>query len=108
LINNYAHSKDPKLFHYIRSISKSGSLPSVLVNDCVKAVSDVEKAQLFNEYFYSVFTDFTMLLPNLEEIPIPSSTISEVSFSLEDIFNELRSLQTSKAVGPDNIGPKIL
>jgi len=49
-----------------------------------------------------------MLLPNLEEIPIPSSTISEVSFSLEDIFNELRFLQTSKAVGPDNIGPKIL
>jgi len=63
---------------------------------------------LFNEYFYSVFTDSTILLLNLEEVSIPSNTISEVSFSLEDIFNELRSLQTSKAVGPDNTGSKIL
>ena len=47
LINNYAYSKDPKLFHYIRSISKSGLLTSVLVIDCVKAMSDVDKAQLF-------------------------------------------------------------
>jgi len=74
-------------------------------------VSDEEKAQLFNEYFInsrSVFTDSTMLLPNLEEVSIPSNTISEVFFSLEDIFNELRSLQASKTVSPDNIGPKIL
>jgi len=49
-----------------------------------------------------------MLLQNLEEVSIPSNTISKVSFSLEDLFNELRSLQTSKAVGTDNIGPKIL
>jgi len=52
LINNYANSKDPKPFHNIITISKSGSLP---VKDSVKAVSDEEKAQLFNEYFYSVF-----------------------------------------------------
>jgi len=81
---------------YIRTISKSGSLPSVVVKDSVKAVSDEEKAvsdeekaELFNEYFYSVLTDSTMLLQILEEVSIPSNTISEVSFSLEDIFNEL-------------------
>ena len=108
LINSYAQSKNPKLFQYIKTITKFGSLPSVLVKDSVKAVSDKEKAELFNEYFYSVFTDVTTSLPNLEEVTIPSSTISEVSLNLEDIFVELRSLQISKAVGPDNIGPRVL
>ena len=42
LINSYVISKDPKLFHYLKTICKSGSLPSVLVKDSVKAVSDEE------------------------------------------------------------------
>jgi len=74
LINSYAN---PKLFPYIRTISKWGSLPLVLVKDSVRAVSDEEKPQSFNKYFYSVFTDSTMLLPDLEEVSV-SSTISSV------------------------------
>ena len=108
LINSYTQSKTPKLFHYIKSITKFGSLSSILVNDSVKAVSDEDKAELFNQYFYSVFTDTTTSLPNLEEASIPCTTISETILSFEDIFEELRSLQISKAVGADNIGPKVL
>ena len=108
LINSYAQSKNPKLFRYIKSITKFGSLLSILVNDSVKAVSDKDKAELFNQYFYSVFTDAATPLPNLEEVSIPSSAIPDITLSFQDIFEELRSLQTSKAVGPDNIGPKVL
>ena len=108
LINIYAQSKNPKLFHYIKTIAKFRSLPSILVNDSVKAVSDEDKAELFNQYFYSVFTDTTTSLPNLEEASIPSTTTSEIILSFEDIFEELRSLQIYKAIGADNIGPKVL
>ena len=61
--------QDPGTHHYLRSITKSGSPPPVLVKDSVKAVLDEDKAELFNKYFYSVFTDSTMLLPNFEEVP---------------------------------------
>ena len=71
-------------------------------------MSDKDKAELFNQYFYSVFTDAATPLPNLEEVSIPSSTIPDITLSFQDIFEELRSLQTSKAVGPDNTGPKVL
>ena len=70
----------------MKTITKFGSLPSVLVKDSVKAVWDKEKVELFNEYFYSVFTDVTTSLSNLEEVSISSSTISEVSLNLEDII----------------------
>jgi len=45
------------------------------VKDSVKAVSDEEKAQLFNEYFYSVFTGYTR--QNLEEVSIPSNFLDQ-------------------------------
>ena len=44
----------------------------------------------------------------MEEVSIPSNNISDISLSLKDIYEELWSLQTSKAVGPYNIGPTIL
>ena len=65
-------------------------------------MSDEDKAELFNQYFYSVFTNTTTSLPNTEEVSIPSTTVSEIILSFEDIFEELRSLQISKAIGADN------
>lgn len=44
LINIYVNSKDPKLFHYLKTISKSGSFPLVLIKDSEQAVTDEEKA----------------------------------------------------------------
>jgi len=72
-------------------------------------VSDEEKAKLFNQYFNSVFTDSTITLPyNMGEVSTPSNNITDISLSLEDIYEELRSLHTSKAVSPGNIEPIIL
>ena len=53
LIFNYANHSNPVIYHYIRSFTKSATIPSTVYLD---ANSDLTKANLFNQYFYSVFT----------------------------------------------------
>ena len=62
LIYNLATSKDPKIFHFIKEFTKTHVLPSQLHTDSTSVETDVDKAELFNQYFYSVFTrsDFPM------------------------------------------------
>ncbi|CAI7990631.1 Proline dehydrogenase 1, mitochondrial, partial [Geodia barretti] len=72
------------------------------------AVSDLDKASLFNQYFYSVFTRSTFQLPSFSELKMPTSSLSDINFSELDVFRVLRSLDVSKAMGCDGISPKIL
>ena len=48
LINKYASSYDPSIYHYIRSITKSGTIPPTVYLDNTSASSDKSKASLFN------------------------------------------------------------
>ena len=107
LIESY-HSRrhcSSAIHSYIRSITGQNSLPAVMTLDNQFAVSDEEKASLFNHYFYSVFTTSSFPLPPISELTKPSSFIDAV------IFNELdalRSLDGSKAMGCDDISPVVL
>ena len=49
----YAHSK---IFQYISSIKGHDRYPTSMFYNEKQATSDSDKAQLFNEYFYSVYT----------------------------------------------------
>ena len=51
LIHNFATSKDPKKFHFIKEFTKTHVLPSQLHTDSTSAKTDVNKAELFNQYF---------------------------------------------------------
>ena len=101
-------SNSPAVFSYIRSVSKQNSLPSTVNLDDTLASSDVDKASLFNSYFYSVFVRSSYQLPPVGDLKRPSSYLSEVSFSELDVFRALRSLDPSKAMGYDGISPKLL
>ena len=83
-------------------------LPSTLYLDDTHAISDIEKASLFNFYFYSVFTRSTFQLPPLHELELPESFIGDVNICDSDVFNVLRSLDETKAMGYDGISPKLL
>ena len=74
------------------------------------ATEDFQKANLFNEFFYSVYNKCsTETLDLRTNSPSPNHNIlSEIIFSEEDIFNTLISLDPVKAIGVDGIGPKIL
>ena len=108
LIESRILSNSPAVFSYIRSVSNQNSLPSSVNLDDTLASSDVDKASLFNSYFYSVFVRSSYQLPPVGNLERPSSYLSEVSFTELDVFRALRSLDPSKAMGCDGISPKLL
>ena len=57
---------------------------------------------MFNDYFYSVFTQAA----TNQSLPIENS--SHLSSIEEDVYNALINLDTSKAMGPDGIFPIVL
>ena len=70
--------------------------------------SNYEKATLFNNFFHSVFTQSSFQIPPLETLPCPPSALSDIGISEMDVYKALSSLDTTKAGGPDGIGPKVV
>ena len=73
-------------------------------------VDDDTKATAFNQYFQSVFTveklsDLNSLQSSITTQP---SVIDCISFTPDDVFQELANLDVSKACGPDLIPPLLL
>ena len=109
--NNLAH----KLATYESNKSTSTSIPShqstLSLPQCISIPfppSLTLLKHLFNNYFYSIFTRSSIVLPTTDEFPSVDSLISDVSVSDSDVYSELTKLDTSKAMGTDNIGPNIL
>ena len=69
------------------------------------ADSDIDKANMFNDYFYSVFTQAA----TNQSFPIDNSShLLNISITEEDVYNALINLDTSTAMGPDGIPPIVL
>ena len=49
----------------------------------------------------SLYTEFIQLIPPLESLPIPSSTICDITISVSDVYDALTSLNPTKAMGID-------
>ena len=74
------------------------------------ATSPIEKANLFNEFFYSVFNTTSVSLSSLSlsHLTFPDSSLCSITICEEDVYSVFTSLDSSKAVGGDNIPPLIL
>jgi len=96
------------VYKCINSITRHDAVPQNVSLDSQGATSDIEKANLFNTFFYSVFTQSSFNLPPLESLPIPPSTICDITISESDVYDALTSLNPTKAMGIDGIGPKVL
>ena len=83
-------------------------MPSIVSSGTSIASDDYNKACLFNTFFYSVFTRSCFQIPPLEELPSPASSLSVIGISELDVFDGPSSLDSSKAMGMDGIGPKVL
>ena len=103
-----ASSKSHKIYNYIRSLSSKSSLTPSMHFNSFSAKNDYDKAQIFNKYFHSIFTRSSFTLPPISELPSVVSLISDIFIPESDVFSELSLLDTSKTMGIDNIGPKIL
>ena len=78
LVLNFAHSHNNKIYQYISSIRGQANLPTQMFLKSFKVSNNQEKAQLFNNYFYSVFyTD------NNTPVTVPPTYAS--TYTLHDI-----------------------
>ena len=104
LINSFTDVNNSKIYKYIRSLSKSNSMPPTLHHNYTSADSDSEKANTFNDYFYSVFVQ-----PPSNPLPFSDTTTdTNINITEEDVYNALTDLDTTKATGPDCIPPIVL
>lgn len=100
--------ENPKLLHkYIRNRTK--------VKDKVEALKNVngdlcyknkEKADILGKQFHSVFVKEN--LENIPSVTMSRSRISDLIIDEEEVRNRLGKLKDSKAIGPDEIHPKVL
>ena len=54
-IYNFAANRDPKIYQYIKQLSKSHTLPPQLHLDAKVVNTDHDKAELFNQYFFCIY-----------------------------------------------------
>ena len=69
--------------------------------------NDLEKAEVLNDFFSSVFTT-----ENLSNIPVFNSKsdvlIDKINVSVKDMEDALRTLNVNKSSGPDGLHPRVL
>ena len=100
---------NPKSFwSFFRSKTKSRLVPGVVQHASVTACDGHDKATLFNNYFYSVFSRSPEYpdLPNINVII--DSNLSSVNFSTVKVRQVLSKIDVSKACGPDGMSPHVL
>ena len=85
----------------------ANSIPPLHYNN-ILAESDLDKAEVLNEYFtsQSSLNDRNKQLPNM--IDVANDILYDINITQEDVENVLKELDPSKATGPDLMNPKLL
>ena len=91
---------------YFKSVTKSNSVPAEIFLNHRSATTDVSKADLFNDYFQSVFTQMPYRVKTDNKNVVIQ--LSHVYFTTEEIQSSLLQLDVNKAKGPDRIGNALL
>lgn len=102
LLSSLQSSKPKQFWKWINSVKGYRTpLPPLLCDRLI--TEDTAKAEVFNQYFNSVFTDESLsdLSSIKSSLNIQSSIITSVDFSPNDVYQELLQLNVSKACGPD-------
>ena len=101
---------NPKAFYkYARSKMKTFSAVAVLERlDGTMTETDVDKAEVPNTFFTSVFT-----LESLENIPtfenrLHDTELTDFLITNEEVEKMLKTLKTTKPPGPDGLHPRLL
>ncbi len=100
---------NPKRFwSFFKAKTKARSLPSIIKCGGQEATTAPEKSEIFNNYFYSVFTapETNPNLPIIQEFPNP--TLGLLTINGLDVYKVLKNMDPNKALGPDNISPRVL
>ena len=67
----------------------------------------MDKANLFNCYFHSAFSSSSSL-SSTDDLPESSRYLNIIEFTETEVFQVLTTLDPNKALGNDNISPRVL
>ena len=98
------------IFKYMKSLKKDNQLPSVIRWKEVSADSNLRKANLFNDYFISVFTRNTLDVQLGEsDSKLPDGRVaSDYQIDRDVVYNVLSNLDISRSRGEDQLPPVFL
>ena len=105
LIFNFAHTHNNKIYQYISNIKGHDNFPTQMFHNNQQACNDQEKAQLFNNYFYSVFSSDITIPVSESALSTSTSTLQDIEITESEVLTILSSLDGNKAPGIDNISP---
>ncbi len=97
-----------KLYSQLKRLKSTKSLPQFLKLDDAHLFDDSRKANALNSFFNSTFTTSHFRLLPTCEMPTPTTQLHEISFNSLEIYSTLSKLDTTKAMGPDNLHPHLL
>ena len=108
-VSSLIESKNPKRFwSFIKSKTKYQSVPpTVQLNDEVASTA-ADKAQLFNNFFLSIFNESDTAPPSTEAHTSLEDVIGDLICQESDVTKILLSLNTNKACGPDGVTARLL
>jgi hypothetical protein len=97
-----------KLAKSVCGFTTENGVPALKVDD-LSIRNPVEKANILNAHFANIFTVDETNIPTPEEvIPANKDYLNAILITEEEILDQLSTLDTSKATGPDEISPHML
>ena len=107
IYDSYQSGRKKKFFQHVKSLRRDpGGIP-MLEKEGKMYSTDLAKANILNEYFYSVFTqDNNAILPDMGNAQYPDMPAIQVDTA--GIAKLLGEIDPYKAMGPDGIPPKLL
>ena len=108
LVEEFAGSGNHRIYNYIRSITRHAPLPNLMFLDSRQASDPQQKADLFNNYFYSVLTKSSDFHQCVSPPIVIETPLSNLNIDPTETYRALASLDATKAMGIDEISPKVL
>jgi len=96
-------------YKYVNNcLSHKGRIPSFKKSDGSMANTDMEKAELLQEGFKSVFSTDDFCNPVMDRLVKPNVHLSDVDFTPDLVFKALSTIKCNSACGPDRMSPRLL
>ena len=106
-IHNPYQNGRKKFFQHVKSLHRESAGIPILEKDGIMYSTDISKANILNEHFYSIFTkDHDTTLPEMPDIVYPA--MSKIEINNEGIVQLLNDIDPFKAMGPDELPSKLL
>ena len=97
-----------KLYTHLKQARANKFTPDFLVKNSVVISDSITRANIFNSYFNSTFVKSNFSLPPVSQMPTPSEQLNILDICPTEVYQALCKLDTTKAMGSDNVHPFLL